>query len=280
MQNEWRHGNVTHSNLLWRPRHETLCLCLRVDWVCTCSTTYVVSRECDSKVNSTCSKCMLRVSDVTLEDVRGAFYSTDCISATDSGIASEVPLNLFHVVLTLILAQLVSALRAAWTTRVGVCAFTNKPPLVTTLARSFVRGVEQVAGWACRSCQGQSFLSASMISTGTKEKPRVWSWSLPKVIINIVTPVLTERWLFIVSRLGNSLLALTQPLPNRAALCHRMQTDSCHCPSSATPRKENVFASFHNILTRCSYCAHHGVHSFIISKLPQTTTSIDLTHNE
>lgn len=97
---------------------------------------------------------------MTLEDVRGAFYSTDCISATDSGIASEVPLNLFHVVLTLILAQLVSALRAAWTTRVGVCAFTNKPPLVTTLARSFVRGVEQVAGWACRSCQGQSVLSA------------------------------------------------------------------------------------------------------------------------
>lgn len=67
-----------------------------------------VSRECDSKVNSTRSKCLLRVSDV-----RGAFYSTDCISATDSGIASEVPLNLFHVVLTLILAQLVSALRAA-----------------------------------------------------------------------------------------------------------------------------------------------------------------------
>lgn len=48
-----------------------------------------------------------------LEDVRSAFYSTDCVSATDSGIASEVPLNLFHVVLTLILAQLVSALRAA-----------------------------------------------------------------------------------------------------------------------------------------------------------------------
>lgn len=55
--------------------------------------------------------------------------------------------------------------------------------------------------------------------------PRMWSWSLPKVIINIVTPALTERWLFIMSRLGNSLLALTQlqqtsqPLPNRELRC-------------------------------------------------------------